>query len=907
MKVSILSPDRVIRTVSRQQWLILIMRLSLGSIFILSSISKLSDHAKFIDVVVSYNILPTNVAEFYGIVLPWTEFVIGALLIIGLFSRLAATISIPLVISFVIANIYGMIGNTAKCGENYCGCFGETLPMSSTSSLILDIVMLLLATSLVAFKSRLLSTGHWISMGGSNSEQMGFIDSRVTRLSMVLLAVVASVLVITVLAEPNIHGTNSHAANSDTEVHLAINNLLETGNPVLVFFHKEDCEFCEAQKPIVDELEQEYGDGIGFVRINGTDNPEVIQDFNLGGFPSIVLISGMDVDNEYEQETFLGFMEKDTLQSRLDSLIQNGEIDDDYQSQDDPDTDQSPWIEGQYCGADSDSCPDDSDTPVSNIHDDIDKALTSGKLALVLFHADDCDFCQDQELIVDQLEFEYSEFIAFLQVDADDHPENVQEFGVSTYPSMFLISDECAEDQYTYELFEGFTGIGTLQENIDSLLGITEPESQLQQDINEALDSGKPVFVLFHADDCDFCQDQELIADQLQLEYSEYMVFLQCDADDNPSDAQDFGISTYPSILLISDKDNEDQYTYELFEGFTGIGTLQENIDSLLGITEPESQLQQDINEALDSGKPAFVLFHADDCDFCQDQELIIDQLLLEYSEYMVFLQCDADDNPSDVQDFGISIYPSMLLISDKDDEDQYVYDLFEDLTGIDTLRISINTLLGIEPESQLRQDIDEALDTGKPVFVLFHADDCDFCQEQAIIVDQLELDYGEHMVFLQCDADDNPLDAQYFGISTYPTMSLISDKDTEGQYTYELFEGYTKIGTLQDRILSLLIYEALDSGKYVFLYFGAEWCSVCQDQKLIVDELEQQYSDQVMFIDIDIDTYPGAAEKFNVSSYPTMFLISGYDGEGDYIYELFEGYHSKSTLQQSIDALLQE
>ena len=598
MKGLIVFADRALQAISTNQWLIFAMRLVLGSIFLVSATSKLSNQADFIGVVTSYNILPDSLAEFYGLILPWTELIIGSLLILGLFSRLAAGISIPLVISFLVANVYTMSGGAEGCGEGYCGCFGEALPMSNTESLALDIVMLLLATPLLVLPSQRLSASRWIFMGGGHSEQRRFLDSRAVRMPMFFVAMAAALLMFCVVVGPSVNGIDwrtSQAATLDSALHLEINGQLETEKPVLVFFYKESCEFCEDMKPMLDELEPEYVDQIKFIRVNGSKNPEVIQNFGLKGFPTTLVISGMDAEGAYEKETFLGFTEKETLKSSLDYLLANEELDDESQEEDQTDnTGQSEETEGRYCSAEDGSCssPDDvSDDPTdpdedgsseSTIDAEIDEALTNGKPVFMFFHADECDLCQDQELVVADLEQEYTDEVAFIHVDADDNLEAVQEFSVSVYPTIFLISGKDGEGQYTHELFEGFTEKATLQSSIESLLESLVPESPLDGEIDEALGNGKLVFLFFHADWCHYCQDQKPIVEELEQEYAEEVVFLHIDVDDNPEAVQEFGVSGYPAIFLISGKDAECQYQHEEFTGFTEKATLQSSIDALL-------------------------------------------------------------------------------------------------------------------------------------------------------------------------------------------------------------------------------------------------------------------------------------------------------------------------------------
>ena len=49
--------------------------------------------------------------------------------------------------------------------------------------------------------------------------------------------------------------------------------------------------------------------------------------------------------------------------------------------------------------------------------------------------------------------------------------------------------------------------------------------------------------------------------------------------------------------------------------------------------------------------------------------------------------------------------------------------------------------------------------------------------------------------------------------------------------------------------------YEVLDQNKYIFFYFGAEWCGPCKQMQPKIIELSKQYdSDKIKFYKIDID-----------------------------------------------------
>ena len=79
------------------------IRLTLGAYFILAGLGKLDLLAAFVDQVRSFGVLPGNVAAVYGILLPYVEVAVGALLLIGMWTTLSGVLAGLLIFSFVCA------------------------------------------------------------------------------------------------------------------------------------------------------------------------------------------------------------------------------------------------------------------------------------------------------------------------------------------------------------------------------------------------------------------------------------------------------------------------------------------------------------------------------------------------------------------------------------------------------------------------------------------------------------------------------------------------------------------------------------------------------------------------------------------------------------------------------------
>ena len=84
-------------------WAPLLIRLRLGSYFILAGLGKLEVLAAFIEQVRGFNMLPGNLAALYGTLLPYAEVFIGGMLIVGLWTTLMGLLAGALILSFVCA------------------------------------------------------------------------------------------------------------------------------------------------------------------------------------------------------------------------------------------------------------------------------------------------------------------------------------------------------------------------------------------------------------------------------------------------------------------------------------------------------------------------------------------------------------------------------------------------------------------------------------------------------------------------------------------------------------------------------------------------------------------------------------------------------------------------------------
>ena len=104
-----------------QPWLTLLFRLILGGVLLVAGALKVTDPYSSATSVRAYQILPVDLANFLGFVLPFAEVAIGIFLIVGIWVRLNAIAGCALMIMFIIAISQAWIRGISLD----CGCFGN--------------------------------------------------------------------------------------------------------------------------------------------------------------------------------------------------------------------------------------------------------------------------------------------------------------------------------------------------------------------------------------------------------------------------------------------------------------------------------------------------------------------------------------------------------------------------------------------------------------------------------------------------------------------------------------------------------------------------------------------------------------------------------------------------------------
>jgi uncharacterized repeat protein (TIGR01451 family) len=154
------------------------------------------------------------------------------------------------------------------------------------------------------------------------------------------------------------------------------------------------------------------------------------------------------------------------------------------------------------------------------------------------------------------------------------------------------------------------------------------------------------------------------------------------------------GMKSKPACEILAENGFEN--VYNMFGGikaWTATGFAL-NAPSLPSYTSSEkNSVDSRIDSALENDKPAFMFFYTDWCHFSQKQKLIIYALEQEYSEKVVFIYVNAKENQQAMDEFGVTGFPTMVLIWGKAD-DRYLYRKFVGYTESDALAEELDRVM---------------------------------------------------------------------------------------------------------------------------------------------------------------------------------------------------------------------
>jgi uncharacterized membrane protein YphA (DoxX/SURF4 family)/thiol-disulfide isomerase/thioredoxin len=305
----------------KNKWVLLAFRVILGGIFLAASISKILDMNGFVNTVVGYELIPCTLAEIYGWIVPWVELFLGWSLILGVFTRIAAAVSILLVISFAIASSYAL----EKFPDSICGCFGSFIALSHPVSLVIDGIMFLLALAILTNKQpEFLTIGQWFNRINPNLK-----SQRKSSYYIGLLGVVVLSMAVTAAVSHGVESLTSHidntvevVANIPPPLADSVSKQLEAGKPVLFYVYAEGCASCEAIKPTIEEVVGEFSTNVAYLKIDYYQYTAQLTEMGIKSTPTIWIITGQNTDGTFIiANIFDQSVESKQLRKALDSAI----------------------------------------------------------------------------------------------------------------------------------------------------------------------------------------------------------------------------------------------------------------------------------------------------------------------------------------------------------------------------------------------------------------------------------------------------------------------------------------------------------------------------------------------------------------------------------------------------------
>lgn len=84
---------------------------------------------------------------------------------------------------------------------------------------------------------------------------------------------------------------------------------------------------------------------------------------------------------------------------------------------------------------------------------------------------------------------------------------------------------------------------------------------------------------------------------------------------------------------------------------------------------------------------------------------------------------------------------------------------------------------------------------------------------------------------------------------------------------------------------------------------FSAEWCPPCRQMKPIFHKLQEEYKGKADLVTIDVDNNPELAQRYNVTSIPTLVYISP---EGKELYRTV-GFQTEDIIRADIGKYLEK
>lgn len=125
-------------------------RIILGIVFIIASVDKIIDPVAFAGIIKNYQILPEVMVGPVAFLLPWLEFVCGAMLVSNVLTDISTVILTAMLLVFIAA----LSANLYRGIDVACGCFSTDVSQSSDmiQTIVRDVVLLCAAFLTLKFR-----------------------------------------------------------------------------------------------------------------------------------------------------------------------------------------------------------------------------------------------------------------------------------------------------------------------------------------------------------------------------------------------------------------------------------------------------------------------------------------------------------------------------------------------------------------------------------------------------------------------------------------------------------------------------------------------------------------------------------------------------------------------------------
>lgn len=138
------------KKIFENQFIIFILRIFLGFIFIYASCDKILHPAQFAQKVSNYKIIPLFLNNIFAIILPWIELIAGLFLVLGFCIKGSALVITSLLFLFILAALLGVIRNL----DIECGCFNTALGRKIGLRMIIEDSILLMMSLWIMLKGK---------------------------------------------------------------------------------------------------------------------------------------------------------------------------------------------------------------------------------------------------------------------------------------------------------------------------------------------------------------------------------------------------------------------------------------------------------------------------------------------------------------------------------------------------------------------------------------------------------------------------------------------------------------------------------------------------------------------------------------------------------------------------------